>query len=114
MMTHQTEHWDGSGQPDGLAYDAIPLESRILALITTFQQQVKVHQSQEAPLAQALNDCKESAGTVFDPKLLEALELLVMGMQQGMSLQANQPKIAAGMWLLDSHSDQEAQSNVSS
>jgi len=31
-----------------------------------------------------------------------------------MSLQANQPKIAAGMWLLDSHSNQEAQSNVSS
>ncbi|MEQ9670446.1 DICT sensory domain-containing protein [Coleofasciculus sp. G2-EDA-02] len=114
IITHQTEHWDGSGQPDGLAYDAIPLESRILALMTTFQQRLKDYQSQENPLAKALNDSQASAGTVFDPKLLEALELLVMGMQQGMSLQANQPKIAAGMWLLDSHSPQEAQSNVSS
>ncbi|MEQ8997488.1 MAG: DICT sensory domain-containing protein [Coleofasciculus sp. B1-GNL1-01] len=114
IITHQTEHWDGSGQPDGLAYDEIPLESRILALMTTFQQRLKDYQSQETPLAKALNDCQASAGTVFDPKLLEALELLVMGMQQGMSLQANQPKIAAGMWLLDSHSPQEAQSNVSS
>jgi hypothetical protein len=28
-------------------------------------------------------------------------------MQQGMSLQVNQPKIASGMWLLDSIPDEE-------
>ncbi|MEL7009998.1 MAG: hypothetical protein AAGM29_15510 [Cyanobacteria bacterium J06588_4] len=29
------------------------------------------------------------------------MSLLVMGMQQGMTLQAYQPKIATGMWLVD-------------
>lgn len=105
ILTHQTESWDGSGTPAGLAYDNIPLESRILRLIADFQQQVTDYSQAELvdnPIAQALSDCQNQAGETYDPKLVEALGLLVMGMQQGMSIQAYQPKIAAGMWLLDS------------
>ncbi|MGB6170096.1 MAG: DICT sensory domain-containing protein, partial [Geitlerinemataceae cyanobacterium] len=40
IVTHQTEYWDGSGQPAGLAYDTIPLESRILGLVAHFQHRV--------------------------------------------------------------------------
>jgi DICT domain-containing protein len=112
IITHQTESWDGSGLPDGLAYDEIPLESRILGLIAEFQQRVTTYQgdkSVENPLIQVLTECQAKAGETFDPKLVEALGLLVMGIQQGMSLQAYQPKIAAGMWLLDSHSSEELQ-----
>jgi HD-GYP domain-containing protein (c-di-GMP phosphodiesterase class II) len=65
-------------------------------------------------MSKALAECQELSGEAFDPKLVEALTLLVMGMQQGMSLQANQPKIAAGMWLLDSPASEEAQLGVSS
>ncbi|HBB30365.1 MAG TPA: metal-dependent phosphohydrolase [Cyanobacteria bacterium UBA8803] len=106
IVNHQTEHWEGGGKPDGMAYDAIPLESRILGLIAEFQHRLAAYRSQEHSLARALTDCQALAGKVFDPKLVEALELLAMGMQQGMSLQVNQPKIAAGMWLIDSHSDE--------
>jgi hypothetical protein len=35
------------------------------------------------------------------------LTLLVMGLQQGMSLPIALPKIAAGLWMLDSHSEDE-------
>jgi HD-GYP domain-containing protein (c-di-GMP phosphodiesterase class II) len=65
-------------------------------------------------MSKALAECQEKAGEAFDPKLVEVLTLLVMGMQQGMSLQANQPKIAAGIWLLDSTINEEAQSSASS
>lgn len=119
IITHQTERWDGMGVPGGLAYDAIPLESRILALVADFQWRVnhiRVYRSKqgeppsrEETLSQALAECKEQAGQAFDPKLVEALELLVMGMQQGMSIEASQPKIAGGVWLIDSHPEAEAQ-----
>ncbi len=124
ILTHQTEKWDGTGIPAALAYDAIPLESRILGLITDFQWRVRQIQteeekdkptlSREESMSKALAECQELSGEAFDPKLVEALTLLVMGMQQGMSLQANQPKIAAGMWLLDSPASEEAQLGVSS
>jgi len=105
IVSHQSECWDGSGQPEGLAYDAIPLESRILGLVANFQQRLAQYNSNdrlaEVPAAQALSDCQAAAGTLYDPKLVEALALLAIGLQQGMSLQASQPKIAAGMWLLE-------------
>lgn len=103
IIACQNEHWDGSGQPNGLAYDEIPLESRILALTATFQQRVNLYQSEAVtdPLNRALTDCKTEAGKAFDPKLVETLELLVRGLQQGLSLQATLPKIAAGIWLID-------------
>ena len=107
IITHQTEHWDGSGKPDGLAYDGIPLESRILGLIAEFQHRVAPDKSAENALFKGLKYCQEEAGKIFDPKLVEALELLVIGMDRGMILPVNQPKIAAGMWLLDANIDGE-------
>lgn len=108
IITHQQEHWDGTGTPGGLSYDSIPLESRILGLVAHFQEQVNTLRTQGDPtpsrseaLSQALGDCQEKAGTHFDPKLVETLSILVMGMQQGMNLPATQPKIASGMWLLN-------------
>ena len=105
ILTHQREAWNGSGIPAGLAYDAIPLESRILCLLGDFQQKMKAYKqysSDKNPITQALADCQALAGKRYDPKLLDALSLLVMGMQQGMTLQAYHPKIATGMWLVDS------------
>ncbi len=124
ILTHQTEWWNGAGIPAGLSYDAIPLESRILGLVTDFQRRVRqapalqpgeeLTLSREEAMSKALVECQELSGKAFDSKLVEALMLLVMGMQQGMSLSANQPKIAAGMWLLNSPENEEAQLGVSS
>ena len=100
--------WDGSGVPSGLAYDAIPLESRVICLLADFQQKMKAYKQysqDENPIAKALEDCQALAGKRYDPKLLDALSLLVMGMQQGMTLQTYRPKIATGMWLVDSDSN---------
>ena len=105
ILTHQREAWDGSGIPAGLSYDEIPLESRIICLLADFQQKMKAYKqysSDKNPPTQALADCQTLAGKRYDPKLLDALSLLVMGMQQGMTLEAYRPKIATGMWLVDS------------
>ncbi|MDJ1185357.1 DICT sensory domain-containing protein [Roseofilum casamattae] len=96
IISHQTEHWDGSGTPEGLAYDRIPIESRILSLTSTF-----ISQSRQREPLQALEHCEALAGEQFDPKLVETLALLVKGMQQGLQLSSLPPKIASGIWLLD-------------
>ncbi|MGI0486519.1 DICT sensory domain-containing protein [Pantanalinema rosaneae CENA516] len=118
IITHQTEHWDGSGQPAGLAGDEIPLESRILGLVEDFQQrlaQMRYAQAQQQTvgvpdplspaemMAKALADCRQHQGDRWDPKLMETLSLLVCGLQQGLNLSINLPKISAGLWLIDSH-----------
>ena len=35
-IRHHHERWDGSGYPDGLAREAIPLEARIIAVVDVF------------------------------------------------------------------------------
>ncbi|MGG6267586.1 DICT sensory domain-containing protein [Leptolyngbya sp. AN03gr2] len=108
IITHQSEQWNGQGQPAGLAGDEIPLESRILGLLAEFQQRVVHHRSSnpETAFSIALSECQAEAGDRWDSKLVEALSLLANAMQQGLSLPIQMPKIAAGMWLLDSHSDE--------
>lgn len=117
ILTHQTEWWNGEGQPAGLSGDAIPLESRILGLAIHFQAHLaELHLERtgndgtglECPecLMEALKHCEQGAGDRWDPKLVEALTLLVRGLSQGLNLSIAMPKIAAGLWMIDSHSEE--------
>ena len=116
IITHQTEWWDGTGEPAGLSGDEIPLESRILALIADFQYRVNQKQtsqlSREEIFATALEECRQQQSTRFDPKLIDTLTLLVMGLQQGVELPVMTPKVSAGMWLLDARLDSEIKTAV--
>ncbi|MBI1240070.1 DICT sensory domain-containing protein [Umezakia ovalisporum] len=116
IITHQTEWWNGTGEPAGLAGDEIPLESRILGLIADFQYRINhIKSSLRTPaqiFAQALDECRQQQSTRFDPKLLDALALLVMGLQQGLDLPLMSPKVSTGLWLLDSQWDSYKQSNT--
>jgi DICT domain-containing protein len=118
ILTHQTEWWDGSGQPAGLAGDEIPIESRILGLAAAFQQALatarSIHPTENSPslgsaeaLLQALVVCREQQGQRWDPKLIEVLELLISGLRQGLNLPISLPKIATGLWLLDPHFEED-------
>ena len=62
------EHWDGSGGPDHLEGDAIPLLGRILCL----SQTVEVFHARDGARA-ACEMARERAGTWFDPELVQAL-----------------------------------------
>ncbi|MDB9374483.1 DICT sensory domain-containing protein [Nodularia sphaerocarpa] len=105
IITHQSEWWNGTGEPANLTGDEIPLESRILALLADFQWRVNNIKSslktRAEIFAQALDECRQQQSTRFDPKLVDALTLLVMGLQQGLDLPLMSPKISTGLWLLD-------------
>jgi len=102
IIIHQNEWWNGSGVPEGLSGEEIPLESRIIALLMEFQreinQQHKNSQSMEDIFALAFSKCKQQEQTRFDPELINTLNLLVLGLQQGLDL----PKFSNTMWLMDS------------
>ncbi|MDO8964299.1 MAG: diguanylate cyclase [Coriobacteriia bacterium] len=72
-VRHHHERWDGSGYPDGLAAEDIPLEARILALCDAFDAMTSERPYRGA-LSQsaALQEIDLNLGTQFDPALGEA------------------------------------------
>ncbi|HLP88042.1 MAG TPA: DICT sensory domain-containing protein [Nostocaceae cyanobacterium] len=106
IITHQSEWWNGTGKPASLAGQDIPLESRILALVAYFQAQINQQktssQNRQEILTQALAQCQQLQATRFDPQLVDTLNLLVMGLHQGLELPVMTPKISSSIWLLDS------------
>jgi len=65
------EKWDGSGYPNGLKGDAIPMAGRIAALADVFDALTSVRPYKKAwPLEAAVEYIKEQSGKHFDPDLV--------------------------------------------
>lgn len=73
MVRHHRENFDGTGYPDGLSGDQIPLGARILAVTDTYESLVRglAHRSQ-CTHAEAVEQIQAAAGTMFDPKVVTA------------------------------------------
>lgn len=70
-LTHH-EKWDGSGYPNGLAGDAIPLAGRIVAIADVFDALTSVRPYKAAwPVEQALEYLEQQRGKHFDPALVD-------------------------------------------
>ncbi len=71
-ILHHHERWDGTGYPDGLKGENIPLEARILAIASAFAAMTS-----ERPYArtltyeQGLEEVGRCAGTQFDPEIVK-------------------------------------------
>ncbi len=67
------ENWDGSGYPDGLRGDAIPLPARIVHVADVFDALTNARVYKAAwPLERALAYLDEQAGGMFDPEAAAA------------------------------------------
>ena len=74
-VRHSHEHFDGSGYPDGLKGDAIPLASRILLVADAYDAMTSDRPYRSAQShAQALTEVRLHAGRQFDPICVDALE----------------------------------------
>ena len=69
------EKWDGSGYPNGLSGEEIPIGARILAAVDCLDALASDRQYRKAlPLQQAMAKVVEDAGKSFDPKVVAILE----------------------------------------
>ena len=78
LILHHHEAFDGTGYPDGLKGQQIPLMSRILAVADTYDAMTSDRPYRSAmSKADALEELRKCAGTNFDPRVVETfLEVL--------------------------------------
>ena len=69
------EAWDGSGYPDGLKGEDIPIGARILTVVDCFDALASERPYRKAlPIEEAMALVKRNAGTQFDPVVVQLLE----------------------------------------
>ena len=90
------EKWDGSGYPDGLAGEAIPLGARILAVVDCFDALVKNRQYRRAmPLDQAIGIVQQQSGKAFDPTVTALLVRRYAELEEKARTSFEEPKFQA-------------------
>ena len=78
VLNHH-ENWDGTGYPNGLTGEAIPLEARIISVVDSYdamtsERSYKTGMSKE----DAIVELKRCSGTQFDPDIVEVFVDMVL------------------------------------
>ena len=72
------EDWDGTGYPDGLRGEEIPLAARIVRCCDAFSAMTTDRPYRKArSVADAVEELRQCSGTDFDPQVVEALTDIV-------------------------------------
>ncbi len=86
------EDFDGTGYPDGLAGEQIPLAARIVSACDAFNAMTTTRSYRPAmPIGAAVAELRRCSGTQFDPRVVEAL-LVVIG-DPGWQLKMREPAV---------------------
>jgi HD-GYP domain-containing protein (c-di-GMP phosphodiesterase class II) len=72
-VLHHHERWDGSGYPDGLPGERIPLGARIILVADAYDAMTseRVYRRRVTP-TEAIGELERCAGTQFDPAIVTA------------------------------------------
>jgi HD-GYP domain-containing protein (c-di-GMP phosphodiesterase class II) len=74
VILHHHERYDGSGYPDRLKDEDIPFLSRVLSIADAFYAMISDRPYRPAVSREAaLQEIKKGAGTLYDPRVVEAL-----------------------------------------
>ena len=73
IAKYHHEYWDGSGYPEGLKGDDIPLSARVMAIVDVFDALSNKRVYKEAWSIEKTTHCiKSKSGTQFDPDVVKA------------------------------------------
>ena len=82
IVRHHHENWDGTGYPDGLSGDHIPLGARLLAIVDCYDALTSERPYRKGlPHDRALKMIVERRSTSFDPRVCDAFLRIVQGLR---------------------------------
>ena len=78
------ERWDGTGYPDGLKGESIPLAARVVTVADVYDALTHERSYKPAwPVEKAIAEMKSLSGKLFDPKVLNAFLKIHRGKENG-------------------------------
>jgi HD-GYP domain-containing protein (c-di-GMP phosphodiesterase class II) len=90
------EYWDGTGYPDGLAGETIPLEARVVALADALDAMTSPRAYRPARgWTEAVELIRERSGTQFDPRVVEAFEVTLPRLESAFRERVDTPSVTA-------------------
>ncbi len=77
IVRYHQEAYDGSGYPEGLKGEQIPIGARIATVVDAFDAMITDRPYRKGmPVAEAIEELKRNRGTQFDPRVVEAVVTL--------------------------------------
>ncbi len=78
FIRHHHENWDGSGYPDGLQGEEIPLASRILHIVGDYADALRGKDPDNAEIRwQAVQQIEHGKGIYYDPRVFDVFRAIV-------------------------------------
>lgn len=92
-ILHHHERWDGQGYPDGLKGDLIPLLSRVIAVVDSYDAMVSDRPYRKGMSKdEACRELRRCAGTQFDPYIVDIFLRMISGGKETAPLVQEQPE----------------------
>jgi hypothetical protein len=74
IVRYHQEAYDGSGYPEGLKGEQIPVGARIATVVDAFDAMITDRPYRKGmPIERAIEELKRNRGTQFDPKVVDAI-----------------------------------------
>jgi two-component system cell cycle response regulator len=78
LVRSSHERWDGSGYPDELRGEQIPLGSRVISVCDAYEAMISERPYSVAMAsARAIEELRQGAGTQFDPQVVSAFDRVI-------------------------------------
>jgi putative nucleotidyltransferase with HDIG domain len=77
------ERYDGSGYPEGLAGDEIPIEARIFAIVDVYDALLEKRPYRDAlPMEEVIKHFEHNKGVLYDPIILDEFMVMIQNQPQ--------------------------------
>jgi putative nucleotidyltransferase with HDIG domain len=95
-VRHNHERWDGTGYPDGLRGEEIPIEARILSVADAYEAMTSNRPYRHTlDHASAIAELRRHVRTQFDPRVVNAFVQALEHEQAGARVRAPAPTVRA-------------------